>query len=79
MKYVTPAEFALLTGGLRPRKPGAKAAPVAAKGAKQPSTTKAAARPAATGSFKKAPAKSPAKASPKAPAKGGKAAKGRRG
>jgi adenylylsulfate kinase len=83
MKYVTPAEFALLTGGLRPRKPGAKAAPVAAKGAKQPSTPKAASRPAAAGSVKKAPAKalakSPAKASPKAPAKASKAAKGRRG
>jgi adenylylsulfate kinase len=75
MKYVTPAEFALLTGGLRPRKPGAKAPPVAAKGAKPPSTPKASAKPAAKGPVKKAPAK----ASPKAPAKAGKAAKGRRG
>jgi adenylylsulfate kinase-like enzyme len=79
MKYVTPAEFALLTGGLRPRKPGAKAPPVAAKGAKPPSTPKASAKPAAKGPVKKAPAKAPAKASPKAPAKAGKAAKGRRG
>jgi adenylylsulfate kinase len=75
MKYVTPAEFALLTGGLRPRKPGAKAPPVAAKGAKPPSTPKASAKPTAKGPVKKAPAK----ASPKAPAKAGKAAKGRRG
>jgi adenylyl-sulfate kinase len=79
MKYVTPAEFALLTGGLRPRKAGAKAPPVAAKGAKPPSTPKTAAKPAAKGPVKKAPAKAPAKASPKAPAKAGKAAKGRRG
>ena len=38
MKYVTPAEFALLTGGLRPRKGGAKppkaAPPPKAKAAK---------------------------------------------
>jgi adenylyl-sulfate kinase len=79
MKYVTPAEFALLTGGLRPRKPGAKAPPVAGKGAKPPSTPKSAAKPAAKGPVKKAPAKAPAKASPKAPAKAAKAAKGRRG
>jgi adenylyl-sulfate kinase len=79
MKYVTPAEFALLTGGLRPRKAGAKAPPVAAKGAKPPSTPKTAAKPAPKGPVKKAPAKAPAKASPKAPAKAGKAAKGRRG
>jgi adenylylsulfate kinase len=79
MKYVTPAEFALLTGGLRPRKPGAKAPPVSSKGAKQPSAPKAAAKPIEKGPAKKAPAKAPAKAGPKAPAKASKAAKGRRG
>jgi adenylyl-sulfate kinase len=65
MKYVTPAEFALLTGGLRPRKGGAKppkaVPPPKAKAAKP-------AKPAA-------PAKKPAAA----PAKVKKAAKGRRG
>src|SRR5512139_2433442 len=65
LKYVTPAEFALLTGGLKPRKPGAK--PVAAKAA-------ARAKPAAKGKAPKA-ARKPAPASK---AKG-KAAKGRRG
>jgi hypothetical protein len=65
LKYVTPAEFALLTGGLKPRKPGAK--PAAAKAA-------AKAKPAAKGKAPKA-ARKPAPASK---AKG-KAAKGRRG
>jgi len=68
MKYVTPAEFALLTGGLRPRKGGArppKAAPPPKAKAARP------ARPAKSA----APAKKPAAA----PAKVKKAAKGRRG
>jgi adenylyl-sulfate kinase len=69
MKYVTPAEFALLTGGLRPRKGGAKppktVPPPKAKAAKP---AKVVAKPAK-------PATKPAVA----PAKGKKAAKGRRG
>ena len=71
MKYVTPAEFALLTGGLRPKRPGAKGAPaVSAKGSK-PAATKA--------PEKKGGAKAAAKASPKPAAKAKQAAKGRRG
>ena len=69
MKYVTPAEFALLTGGQRPRKGGAKppkkgAAPAAPKAAKP-----------AKGAKPAKPAKKPAAA----PAKGKQAAKGKRG
>ena len=76
MKYVTPAEFALLTGGLRPRKGGAKppksAPPAKAKAAPQPKPA-APRRPAA-------PAKAARGAKkPAAPAKGKRAAKGRRG
>ncbi len=60
MKYVTPAEFALLTGGLKPRKGAAKPAPAKsakpAKGAKPAKASKAAA-PA-----RKAPAAKPKKA-----------------
>jgi adenylyl-sulfate kinase len=75
IKYVTPAEFALLTGGLRPRRPGAKAAPApAAKGAVK-AAAKAPAKPPAKAAGK-APAKKPA---PKAPAKAKQATKGRRG
>jgi adenylyl-sulfate kinase len=66
LKYVTPAEFALLTGGLKPRKPGAKPPK---KGA-APKGKPAPAAPAAK-------AVKPAKKG--APAKGGRAAKGRRG
>jgi adenylyl-sulfate kinase len=69
LKYVTPAEFALLTGGLKPRKAGAKpAAKVAAKPA-----AKAKAAPA------KAKATKPARKAAPAPKAKGKAAKGRRG
>lgn len=65
LKYVTPAEFALLTGGLKPRKPGAKpAAKAAPKGRPAPSKAKA--------------SKPARKAAPAAKSKG-KAAKGRRG
>jgi len=72
MKYVNPAEFALLTGGLRPKRPGAKGPKVA------PVTAKAPAKPPPKAPAK-APAKVPAKARPKAPAKATRAAKGRRG
>ena len=76
MKYVTPAEFALLTGGLRPKRPGAKVAPaVSAKGSK-PAATKPAATKAPE---KKGGAKAAAKPSPKPAAKAKQAAKGRRG
>jgi len=76
MKYVTPAEFALLTGGLRPRKGGSKppksAAPAKAKAA-------AKAKPAAPRK-PVAPAKAAKGAKkPAAPSKGKRAAKGRRG
>jgi len=76
MKYVNPAEFALLTGGLRPKRPGAKGpkvAPVTAKAPAKPPPKAPAKAPA------KVPAKVPAKARPKAPAKATRAAKGRRG
>jgi adenylyl-sulfate kinase len=79
MKYVTPAEFALLTGGLRPKRGGAKVAAAApAKVAKKPEAKAPAKSPA------KAPAKAPAKMAParpaaKPPAKAKKAAKARRG
>jgi len=80
MKYVTPAEFALLTGGLRPRRPGAKGDKVAPAVAKV--AAKGASKPAAKGPAK-APARVPAKASGKGAAKGAakahRAAKGRRG
>jgi adenylyl-sulfate kinase len=65
LKYVTPAEFALLTGGLKPRKAGAK--PVARAAAKE--------KPAAG----KAKAAKPARKPAPAPKSKGKAAKGRRG
>jgi len=65
LKYVTPAEFALLTGGLKPRKAGAK--PVAKAAAK--------AKPAAA---KPKAAKADKKPAPASKSKG-KAAKGRRG
>lgn len=58
LKYVTPAEFALLTGGLKPRKGAAKAPPAkgAAKEAPRAATgkppSKAAAKPAAKGKAK---------------------------
>lgn len=68
LKYVTPAEFALLTGGLKPRKGAAKAAPAkeAPKGSAKPAskaaakpaarpTAKAGSRPAAKGKSKAAP------------------------
>ena len=74
MKYVTPAEFALLTGGQRPRKPGAKPAKAAAPArAKTASPAKAgkAAKPAKDARTAKKPAA--------ATAKGKRAAKGRRG
>jgi adenylyl-sulfate kinase len=75
MKYVTPAEFALLTGGLRPKRGGAKVAVAApAKVAKKPEAKAPAKSPA------KAPAKkAPARPAAKPPAKAKKAAKGRRG
>jgi adenylylsulfate kinase len=75
LKYVTPAEFALLTGGLKPRRPGAKepkAKAPAEKGGKAPA--KGAAKAAKAG---KAP-KPASKAAPKAAAKGARAAKARR-
>jgi adenylylsulfate kinase len=76
MKYVTPAEFALLTGGLRPRKGGAKpprsAPPAKAKAA---APAKAAPAKAAAPAKKAKAAKKPAAT----PAKGRRAAKGRRG
>ncbi|MEI7703857.1 MAG: adenylyl-sulfate kinase [Deltaproteobacteria bacterium] len=61
MKYVTPAEFALLTGGQKPRKGAAKPAKAAAaaKGAK----------PAAAKKKAPAPAPAPAKGKPAAKAK----------
>ena len=76
MKYVTPAEFALLTGGLRPRKGGSKP-PKSAPPAKAKVAAKA--KPAAPRK-PAAPAKA-AKAAkkPAAPSKGKRAAKGRRG
>lgn len=75
MKYVTPAEFALLTGGQRPRKGGAKPP----KGA----ATAAAAKPGAAPAKASAPAKAakPTKGARKAappPPKGKKASKARR-
>jgi hypothetical protein len=83
MKYVNPAEFALLTGGLRPKRPGArgaKGAPVAAKAA--PGPVKGAVKPAKKDANKpasKSSAKPSAKPPAKAPAKAKRAAKGRRG
>jgi adenylyl-sulfate kinase len=72
LKYVTPAEFALLTGGQKPRNGGAKGVAKAAP-AKPPKGTKAAK------GAKPAPAK-PARAAPKgAPGKGKRPAKARRG
>ena len=87
MKYVTPAEFALLTGGLRPKRPGAKGAkgaPVVAKVAPVPvkGAAKVANKPAAKGPVKapaRAPAKAPRKAPAKPPARPKQAARGRRG
>ena len=87
MKYVNPAEFALLTGGLRPKRPGArgaKGAPVAAKAAPGPvkGAVKGAVKPAKKDANKpaaKSSAKSSAKPPAKAPAKAKRAAKGRRG
>jgi adenylyl-sulfate kinase len=82
MKYVTPAEFALLTGGLKPRRGAAKAAAAApAKGAPAKAAAKVpAAKAAPAKAGKKAPA---AAAKPKAAArpapKAKRAAKGRRG
>jgi adenylylsulfate kinase len=77
MKYVTAAEFALLTGGLRPRKPGARPPKVA------PPTKAKAAAPAKSGPPAKAAASKMAARSAKRPAaavaKGKRAAKGRRG
>lgn len=73
LKYVTPAEFALLTGGLKPRKGAAKAAPAkdAAKGPAKPAS-KAAAKPAKGG------AKGGARPAAKAPARAKTATKGKR-
>jgi adenylylsulfate kinase len=78
VKYVTPAEFALLTGGLRPKKGGAKVAPPPAKAAKKATGSAPAKAPE-----KKAAAKPAAKPAPKGAAKvapkAKRAAKGRRG
>jgi adenylyl-sulfate kinase len=77
MKYVTPAEFALLTGGLRPRKAGArppKVAPPAKAKAAAPAKSGPPAKAAASKKLARS-AKKPAAAS----AKGKRAAKGRRG
>lgn len=60
MKYVTPAEFALLTGGLKPRKGAAKAAP--AKPAKPAKGAKPAKAPKSAAPARKAPAAKPKKA-----------------
>jgi adenylylsulfate kinase len=60
MKYVTPAEFALLTGGLKPRKGAAKAAP--AKPAKPAKGAKPAKAPKAAAPARKALAAKPKKA-----------------
>jgi adenylyl-sulfate kinase len=74
MKYVTPAEFALLTGGLRPRKGGAQppktVPPPKAKAAKPAKVAKPA-KPAKVAKQAAKPAAAPAKVK--------KAAKGRRG
>ena len=70
LKYVNPAEFALLTGGLRPRKGAAKAAPAkaGAKDAGKAAPGKAPAKPAAKPAGRpppKAKAKGKAKPAPK--------------
>jgi adenylylsulfate kinase len=74
MKYVTPAEFALLTGGLRPRKGGAKPPKSA-----PPTKAKVAAPAKASAPARTARPARPAKKPAPAPAKGKRAAKGRRG
>jgi adenylylsulfate kinase len=71
MKYVTPAEFALLTGGQRPRKGGAKPPKAAAPAKAKAAAPAKAAKPAKV-------AKAARKSAP-APAKGKRAPKGRRG
>jgi hypothetical protein len=77
LKYVTPAEFALLTGGLRPRKGGAKPPP--AKPAARPAA-KAAGNPAPrTAPSRKAGGRSAAKPAGKGAARPRRAPKGRRG
>ena len=76
MKYVTPAEFALLTGGQRPRKGGAKAPKAAAAVPAKGKPAVAAAKAPAVAKAAK-PAKVAKKPAP-APAKGKKGPKGRR-
>lgn len=89
LKYVTPAEFALLTGGLKPRRPGAKEPKPKAAPEKVANAGKAPAKPAAKAVVAKPPPKAAAKpakvgkapapvAAPKAAAKGARAAKARR-
>jgi adenylylsulfate kinase len=74
LKYVTPSEFALLTGGQRPRRPGAKPAKPAKKAASPAKGAKTADRGA-----KPAPKpKTVARPAPKRAAKAGRASKGPR-